>query len=231
MTFGICVLACRPVSVSSWRVSGSSSARCEKRCARARYLRSPVIAKTSASTSFMPPCSAPSICCICSSDRSRQQFAHQSASAIEHLARLRVAADQIGVAQAGEQLVQVVPGHPRAVEAEALDLQSAGGDAGPQLAALRHAADVAVAVGPLALGELADHRVEPPLRLGVARRGPGLRQRGQVVAGRVALQAGALPVRIQLGLRLQARLESGTAPAADRSRARGRRRRSAPPTA
>ena len=149
----------------------------------------------------------------------------------EHVARLRVAADQMGVPQAGEQLVQVVPGHPRAVEAEALDLQRAGGHARPQLAALRHGPDVAVAVRALALGELAHHRVEPPFRLGVTGRGPGLRQRGEVVPGGVALQAGALPVRIRLGLRRQARVRPERRQQPIDSRARGRRRRSAPPTA
>ena len=136
----------------------------------------------------------------------RQQFRAPVRERDQHVARLRVAADHVGIAEAREQLVQVVPGHPGAIEAEALDLQLAGGDARPQLAALRHGPDVAVAVGALALGQFADHHVEPPLRLGVAGRCPRLRQRGQVVAGRVALQAGALPVGVQLALRLQPRL-------------------------
>ncbi len=46
MTFGICVFACRPSSVSRPSASGSSSARCENRCASATKRSSPVIAPT-----------------------------------------------------------------------------------------------------------------------------------------------------------------------------------------
>ena len=116
-------------------------------------------------------------------------------------ARLRAAADEMRIAQAREQLVQVVPGHPFAVDRERLDVKRARGDLLPQLAAARNAADVAVAVGALARGELLDHVVEPPLHLGIAGRRPDLRQRREVMAGRVPVEPGALPVRILGSLR------------------------------
>ena len=129
----------------------------------------------------------------------REQAAGPVGQRDEHVASLGVAADQVGVAQPGEQLVQVVPGHPRAVQAEALDLQRACGDARPQLTALRHGADVAVAVGELALGQLADHRIQPPLRLGVAGRRPRLRHYLTALAQAWAAVWPCKPVLSQLG--------------------------------
>ena len=150
----------------------------------------------------MPPCSAPSISCICASMSFARRARRTSRRADEHVARLLVAADQVGIAQAGEDLVQVVPGHPLAVEAEALDVAvSRAAISSHSCAAAGNAADVAVAVRALARGELRHHVVEPPLHLRIAGRGPHLRERGEVVPGRVAVEAGALPVRILRGLR------------------------------
>ena len=113
-----------------------------------------------------------------------------------------------GVAQPSEQLVQVVPGHPRAVEPEALDAKRPGPHLGPQLSAAGNRADISVAVRALTRRQLAHHVVEPAPHLGVARGRPGLGQRCEIVTGGVALQPCALPVGVRRCLRLKASLRA-----------------------
>jgi len=114
----------------------------------------------------------------------------------EDVAGLGVAGDEPGVAEAGEGFMQVVPRDPFPVDGEVVHFQFAGGDFGPEFAAVGRAADVAVAVGALALGHLGDHVIEAARHLGVAGGDGHLGECGQVVAGHVAIEAGAFPVRV-----------------------------------
>ena len=67
MNLGICVLACRPVSLSS-RLDGRTEDRhVVEPLGDRQILLLAGQAVELASTSFMPPCSVPSIFCICSS--------------------------------------------------------------------------------------------------------------------------------------------------------------------
>ncbi len=61
-TLGTCVFACRPFNSSRPSDRGTRSAWWQKRSASARCRAAPVMAYTSPSTSFMPPCSTRSIC-------------------------------------------------------------------------------------------------------------------------------------------------------------------------
>jgi hypothetical protein len=114
----------------------------------------------------------------------------------QHRLRVLVAGVAVGVAQAGVDLVQVIPGHPLAVDREVVGVELAGGDIAPGRAAAGDAAQVAVAVRLLRALEFRDEVVEAFLDGGVAGRGEHQRQRRQVVAAHVAVEAGRLPVAV-----------------------------------
>ena len=121
----------------------------------------------------------------------------------QHVARLLAAGVEPGIAQAGENLVQVVPGHPGAVQAEQLGLDLSVGDLLPDLLTVRHAAEVTVAVGILRALQFGQHVVQPLADVFPSGGGPGQAQRGQVMPADVAVEAGAFPVAIRFGARRQ----------------------------
>jgi len=122
----------------------------------------------------------------------------------EQLASLLISGLEIGVAQTGEGLVHVVPGNPLLVDRGHVS----SGDGAPELAAARHATEVAVAEGVLAGLEFGEHAGEARAQLAVGRvlaGGDHVRERGEVVAGGVTVEAAALPVAVGLRLDRQAR--------------------------
>ena len=112
------------------------------------------------------------------------------------------------VQQAGEELVQVVEGHPGAQQVEGLGLHLALPQVPEELGAVRHTAQEAVARGLLALEQAGQHAG------GALQEGPGLqtlpvgRQSGQVVAADVAIQTHGLPVGVWIRLGRQTCLAS-----------------------
>ena len=137
-----------------------------------------------------------------------EQGQRPGAQVDQHLARQRLLRQLPRVAQAGEGLVQVVPRHPAPVDGEAVDLELAARDLAPGGLAVGDAAEVAVAMGELALAELAQHLDEPAMHLRVAGGRRHHRQRRHVVPAHVTVQAAALPVAVgRLGLR-----QAGLAP-------------------
>jgi hypothetical protein len=122
----------------------------------------------------------------------------------EDVAGLFVFRDEPGVAEAGEEFVEVVPGDPAAVDGEVGGVDFAGADFGPELLSLGNGADVAIARGGLADGEFRDHVIEAAAELGVAGVGDYLREGGDDVAGGVAVEAGAFPVGVFGGFGFEA---------------------------
>ena len=112
----------------------------------------------------------------------------------------------VGVQQAGEELVQVVPRHPGATELERVPLHLPRGHPLPQPHAVGDAADVAGAQGVLALDDALNQTFDHGPRPGVVRHRAhesGARQR---VPDGVAVETGVLPVAVGLGDRRQAGL-------------------------
>ena len=104
------------------------------------------------------------------------------------------------VQQAGEELVQVVEGHPGAQQIEGLGLNVTLPQVLEEFGAVRHAAQEAVGRGLLALEQAGQHAG------GALQEGPGLqtlpvgRQSGKVVAADVAVQTHGLPVGVWIRL-------------------------------
>ena len=127
--------------------------------------------------------------------------------------RLAVAAEGLGVEQAGIELVPIVEGHPAAVEVEARGTDVAAHQLGEEelavlddIAALAgEAGDIAVAMRLLRLDELVDDIVDAAAAFLVARLRVHQRQGGEIVAERVTGDGVALPAAIDFALGLQAR--------------------------
>ena len=117
---------------------------------------------------------------------------------------LAVAGDAVGVAQAGEDLVQGVVGDPLVVEGKSGGFDLAGAEV--FVDAFGDRKDVAVAVGRLAGGEFGDDVVHALKRAGVAGGGVVECEGGEVVAERVAVDAAGLPAAVAFGLGGQAGL-------------------------
>ncbi len=126
--------------------------------------------------------------------------------------RLAVAQMGFGVEQAGEQLVPIIEGHPAAVEVEAGRSDVAAHDLRKdQPAILDHivatageARDIAIAGRRLALGQFGDDIGGAAGAFGVAGLGVHQRQRGQIMAQRMAGDGIIFPAAIDGALGRQA---------------------------
>ena len=118
-----------------------------------------------------------------------------------HLAGLLIARDQPGVAQSGKSLVEVIPGHPFA--SEGFDVATR--HLRPKCAAARDTANVTVAGSLLAALQFGNHVIEPATQLALPRiRSGGAHegQRGEIMTGRVPVEASAFPIAVS-GLMLR----------------------------
>ena len=135
--------------------------------------------------------------------------------------RRPVAGEAIGVAQAGEGLVQRVPGRPHAVQVEAAGADVTLGNSleddgavGPLL--VGDGAQVAVATLVLDLLEFFDQVIGALLEARVAGGGIHQAHRREVMAGDMAgelLAVDGIPATVTLGFRLQTRHAGGSRPA------------------
>ena len=127
------------------------------------------------------------------------QVDHPVGKGNQHGAGLVDAGHGAGVAQS-----DVVERHPIVMQVERAHGERAVGHGLPKGFASRHSAQIAVARGGLALGQLVYHIVEPRADAVVAGGGVHKRERRQIVTADVAVEAGALPVGIVGRLGLQA---------------------------
>ena len=117
---------------------------------------------------------------------------------------LAVAGDAVGVAQAGEDLVQGVVGDPLVVEGETGGLDATGAEF--LVDAFGDREDVAVAVGRLAGGEFGDDVIQTFAGAGVAGGGVVKREGGEEVAEGMTVDAAGFPAAVAFCLGGQAGL-------------------------
>ena len=122
----------------------------------------------------------------------------------QDVAGLGVAGNQIGIAQTGKGLVQVIPRHPFAVHC----LDPSSRDGLPQFATAGNTADIAVARSFLATLQFRNHVVQPTAQFTIGRirpRGDHRRERGKIVPASVPGETAAFPITVRFCLRLQSR--------------------------
>ena len=145
---------------------------------------------------------------------------------LSHPEGLLVAAEGLGIKEAGEDLVVDVPGRPHAVQVEAAALQPARRDVSPNgveplgVEALVESEGGKEAVGPglLALREIFDEGVHLRLIARVAGVGVLLGAGGEIVSQRVARKAAGLPAAVDLALRRESAVRSEAPRGGDRDR-------------
>ncbi|GAP50274.1 uncharacterized protein SAZU_5130 [Streptomyces azureus] len=109
----------------------------------------------------------------------------------------------VGVQQAGEELVQVVPRHPGTTELERAPLRLARGHTPPQSYAAGNAPDVAGAQGVLTLDDALNQTFDHGFRPGAVRHRAHESGTRQCVPEGVAVEPRVLPVAVGLGDRRQ----------------------------
>ena len=135
--------------------------------------------------------------------QSIRQVGHPVGQLHEHVPCFLASGHEIGIAQPGVSLVDVVERHPTVVQAERIGPDIAVLDFRPHLPASGHTAQITVARRVLATLHLGKHVVQPTLDFRIARGGIHVGKGGKIMPADMPVQSRVLPIGIVLGLRRQ----------------------------